>query len=102
MSIRLWGVADLPKIKTPKQRVINAYSICAAVSVAMFIWSELIAVAGSTFWAIAGFFHLTIFTGIGLALLISVPTIYAAIATAILAFDTETDPENNQDGYPET
>jgi hypothetical protein len=101
MSIRLWGVGNLPKIKFLKERVITARSICAAVSVAMFILTELIAVSGSTVWALAGFFHLTVFTGTMLVVLISIPTIYAAIATTILAFETETDPENNQDVYPE-
>jgi hypothetical protein len=99
MSIHLWGVGNLPKTKSLEMRVITARTIVATVSVAMFILTELIAVAGSAVWAIAGFFHLTVFTGTVLAFLISIPTIYAAIATAILAFDTETDPENNQDAY---
>jgi hypothetical protein len=78
-----------------RPRVITFTSIAGAVSVTLFIASEIIVAAAAAVWSIAGYFHLSQPLVVLLTACIGAPAIWGCWKVAKLAFDAETDPANN-------
>jgi hypothetical protein len=78
-----------------RTRVLTFASLFGVVSVTVFVDSQLFAAAGALIWAVGGYFSLSVLPFAVLALAIGLPAIWGCIIVAIMAFDAETDPENN-------
>ena len=77
------------------KRVINFWSLLGFIAVSVFVATEIVAVAVTAVWSISGLLGLGVFPTIVLGTLVGVPSLYGIIMTTILAFQSETDPENN-------
>ena len=75
--------------------VITFASLLAAVSMTVFIDTEMIAFAAAFVWSVGGLFHLPAPVVWALALAIGLPTAWACWRVAVLVFRAETDPANN-------
>lgn len=77
------------------KRVINLWSLTGAVSVSLFVCTEIIAAAAVAVWAISGILALGTISTLALGVVVGIPSLYGIVKTCILAFEAETDPENN-------
>tara|TARA_B100000949_G_scaffold55279_2_gene48755 strand:- start:3983 stop:4231 length:249 start_codon:yes stop_codon:yes gene_type:complete len=77
------------------KRVINFKSIFGVVAVTLFISTQLIALVGAAVWALIGHFHLGGAAALVVLAITAVPLTIALVKIALLAYETETDPENN-------
>lgn len=77
------------------KRVINLPSLIGTVSVALFVIVEFLAAAAAFVWAFSGLFGLGETTSAALAVAVAVPTLYASARISVMAYEAETDPENN-------
>lgn len=77
------------------KRAINFWSLLGFIAVSVFVATEIIAAAVAAVWSISGLLSLGTFPTIVLGTLVGVPSLYGIVMTTILAFQSETDPENN-------
>ena len=77
------------------KRVINFWSLLGFIAVSVFVATEIIVAAVTAIWSISGLLRLGTFPTIVLGTLVGAPCLYGVIMTTILAFQSETDPENN-------
>lgn len=77
------------------KRAITFTSLLGFVSVSVFVATESIAAAAAAIWSVSGLFHFGTFGTAILSVIVGIPTLYAIIKSTILAFEAETDPENN-------
>lgn len=77
------------------KRVITPGSLLGFVSVSLFMTTEIIAAAAAAVWSLSGLLHLDSFPTLVLGTLIGVASLYGIVKSTIMAFDAETDSENN-------
>ncbi len=77
------------------KRVINFWSLLGFVSISVFVATEFLAVAAALVWSVSGILQFDARSTTVLAIMIAVPTLFAVIKISILAYESETDPENN-------
>lgn len=77
------------------KRVINFKSLSGFAAVSVFVATEIIAAAGAAIWSMSGLLGLDVSATTVVAILIGVPSILGIIKTTMMAFEAETDPENN-------
>ncbi|MCW2307480.1 hypothetical protein [Rhodobium gokarnense] len=77
------------------KRVINFWSLLGFISVSAFLATEIAVVAAAVVWGISSLFGLAMVPTIALGILVGVPSLYGMVKATILAFQAETDPENN-------
>jgi hypothetical protein len=77
------------------KRVISFWSITGAIAVALFVSTELVVAAAAAVWAVSGLLALDGTAMIVFGTLVAIPSLYGIVKIAILAFEAETDPENN-------
>lgn len=78
------------------KRVISFWSITGAIAVTLFVSTELVVAAAIAVWAVSGLLALDEVATIILSTLVAIPILYGIARVSILAFEAETDPENNQ------
>ena len=76
-------------------RVITFSSVVGFVSITILIDTMILTFAYIFLWAMEGLFKLSLLPFAILSLLVLLPSIWACVKIAILAFDAETDPANN-------
>jgi hypothetical protein len=76
-------------------RVISFSSIAGVVSATILIDTLILTFAFLTLWAVGGYLGLSLIPFAILTLFVLLPTVWACVKVAILAFDAETDPANN-------
>lgn len=77
------------------KRVINFRSLLGFIAVSIFVATEVIAAAAAAVWSISGLLELSAFPMIVLGTVVGFPCLYGIIMTTVMAFEAETDPENN-------
>ncbi|MCT7374678.1 hypothetical protein [Chelativorans salis] len=77
------------------KRVVNFWSLLGFISVSVFVATEITAGVAAAVWSISGVLHLGTFPTILLGTLIGIPGLYGIIKSTMMAFEAETDPENN-------
>ncbi|MBB4302571.1 hypothetical protein GGD81_001601 [Rhodobium orientis] len=77
------------------KRVINFWSLLGFISVAVFLASEIAAAGAAVVWSISSLFGLGMVPTIVLGTLVGVPSLYGLVKATVMAFQAETDPENN-------
>lgn len=75
-------------------RVITVRSISGAVTAALFIVSKIFMIEGIILWAMIAEFRLSRPWAAVLIVLASLPSIWASVRVSMMAYDAETDPEN--------
>ncbi|WP_157019140.1 hypothetical protein [Mesorhizobium xinjiangense] len=77
------------------KRVINFWSLLSFISVSVFVAIEIIVIAAAMVWSVSGLLHFGTYATTSLGILIAIPALFAIIKVTILAFQAETNPENN-------
>jgi hypothetical protein len=77
------------------KRVLTPVAIFGAVSMTLFVATEIIAFAFATVWAATGLMHLGETATYVVALIVAVPMVWALWLVAKMAWAAETDAENN-------
>ncbi|MCX2724960.1 hypothetical protein [Roseibium salinum] len=70
------------------------------VSATVLIDTLILVFAGMTVWAVGGYLKLALVPLALLTLAVAVPTMWACVSVAVLAFDAETNPENHSRSSP--
>ena len=100
MNIHLPFMPDLPKPRRISGRVMNFTVLSGIVIITLFYDIELLIVAAAATWSISSLLALPPAASVVFAVLVAIPTLWACIAVAILAWNAETDPERSKPGMP--
>lgn len=100
MNIHLPFMPDLPKPRSISGRVMNLAVLSGIVIITLFYDIELLIVAAAAVWSISSLLDLPPAASVVFAAMVAIPTLWACIAVAILAWDKETDPERGKPGMP--
>ncbi|QKV19265.1 hypothetical protein [Oricola thermophila] len=79
------------------KRIITFQSILGVAGVTIFIVSHIVAVAGLFLWITIGYFRLGPAASVAVSAIAAIPVLLVSAKVALLAYEAETDPENN--GY---
>ncbi len=77
------------------QRIVTFYTVLGAISVTLFVMTEIVATSTITVWAVAGYFHLSKIPTVILAVIATLLCLWVLGIVFKLAMNAETDPENN-------
>ncbi|WP_299811563.1 hypothetical protein [uncultured Roseibium sp.] len=78
-----------------RHRVLTASSLLSVVSATVLIDSLILVFSCLIIWSVGGYLMLSLIPFAILTLTVGLPTVWACVAVAVLAFHAETDPENN-------
>ncbi|WP_367715197.1 hypothetical protein AB2N04_14915 [Nitratireductor sp. GISD-1A_MAKvit] len=88
------STSDAQRQSTASQRGLNLAQIVGVVSVTLFTTTEIAAASAAGVWGLSGLLHLGTTGEIVLSGIIGLPAIYGVCRCAQLAFEAETDPQN--------
>jgi hypothetical protein len=83
------------KVTTRPVRVITFGSVMAVISATVLIDTLILTFAFLILWSVGGYLAMSLMPFAIFSLLILVPTVWACVRVAMLAFEAETDPANN-------
>ncbi|MDV2967876.1 hypothetical protein [Nitratireductor aquimarinus] len=85
---------EQPQVKVPARKV-TLLQMLGFVSVTLFVSTEVAVASAAGVWGLSGLLHLNSVGEIVLAVIVGLPALYAMVRCGQLAFEAETDPENN-------
>lgn len=78
------------------ERIITPRSIFGAVSSAGYIITKIAFVEIALLWLIVDYLRLSMTGAVLAGVVVSIPCLWASVKVSIMAFEAETDPENNE------
>lgn len=95
MDMRLPQQGAPAIVERGSKPLITFTTILGTISVAVFVITEMAAIAYAVIWSITGYFAMPQVASVIFALLIGLPSVWLAGIVLRLSFRAETDPENN-------